>query len=208
VQLKTSCNATTLTVDRDGRLEAPRFVDPIHNCIAEYLTVSVEKNSQEFVSAQFPKHLRDRLARLAVVHERSLSGEVRLAVHQYLRLHEDPPCTSSSSFSGSRRQLVASGGIRRGCVTFEALTAKIERAHRDVQRQIPGAQERLAELQREFRMGQYEIVRTPRGATAKLIETPPRRRTAKRVLQPKPKRKQRPSWWLGEDEPEPWRLRY
>jgi hypothetical protein len=80
-------------------------------------------------------------------------------------------------------------------------------AHEAVKRGDPGARETLFELQRQYRMGQFEIVRTPRGATAQLVETHPRRSSAKRAPQPKPKRKrrstepsQRPSWWLGEDE--------
>jgi hypothetical protein len=95
--------------------------------------------------------------------------------------------------------------------SVDALRARIMAAHAEVKRGAPGARERLLELQAQYRMGQFEVIRTPAGATAQLSETPPPRRRG-RPPQPKPKRKrstetsQRPSWWLGPDEP--WRLRY
>jgi hypothetical protein len=99
--------------------------------------------------------------------------------------------------------------------SVEALMAEITRAHEEVKRGAPGAEQELQALQARFRASGSGVVRTPRGGTVNLVETAPRRGNAKRVPQPKPKRKQRPSWWLerpswwlGEDEPEPWRLRY
>jgi hypothetical protein len=96
--------------------------------------------------------------------------------------------------------------------SVEALRARIMAAHAEVKRGAPGARERLLELQRQYRMGQFEVIRTPAGATLQLTETPPaRRRGAKRAAKPKSKPRstgssERPSWMLGQDEP--WRLRF
>ena len=56
-------------------------------------------SEKAFVSAQFPRALRDQLARSARSHDRSVSGELREAVRQHVQSknQESAPAAATSS---------------------------------------------------------------------------------------------------------------
>ena len=79
-------------------------------------------DEKTIISAQVATVQRDRLADLAAANERSLSGEVRLALDVYLRLTDPPGLHRQLPDDAGRTDVAGAAGVQ----SFSAISSRDE----------------------------------------------------------------------------------